>query len=210
MMTEWCHEDFRRRHATKELFEAYEQEVGRKTSTLSRLAIAIGVVLVLLAGSLAAALAQPTKPPLSVAQALSILQAMRGLDGHVVTVKQNGVDTQVVQPWDFGSGSFRLRIAKNIAALGQVEQDLETTRQGIVRELLKSVPDVDGKRPTNIPDGSPQYDELQRQYREALNAGAAVTLFRVKASELKLDRNEIPITVLSAMEPILDDDVSPQ
>jgi hypothetical protein len=140
-----------------------------------------------------------------------LLQAMRALDGRVAIVKQNGVDVAVAQPWEFASGALRLRIAKNTTALAEVEKALEDTRQAIVRELLKNVPpDADGKPAAAIPQGSPQWEDLQRQFGEALNAPSRVLLMRIKASELKLDRNEIPGTALSAMAPILDDDVSPK
>lgn len=148
---------------------------------------------------------------ISVAQAMSLLQAMRNLDGRVVIIKQNGVEGAVQQPWDFGSGAFRMRIANNTTALAAVERSLEETRQAIVRELLKGAPpEADGKPATSIAPGTPQWEELQRQYGEALNAPASVTLSRIRASELRLDRNEIPVTALSAMAPILDDDVSPK
>jgi hypothetical protein len=148
---------------------------------------------------------------LTVAQSLSMLQAMRVLDGRTVVVKQNGGETAVVQPWDFGSGALRLRIAKNTTALAEIEKALEDTRQAIVREILKSMPPAkDGTAPTEIPPGTPQWSELQKQFGDALNAPAQVTLSRIRASELKLDRNEIPGTALSAMAPILDDDVSPK
>jgi hypothetical protein len=147
-----------------------------------------------------------TKSGLTVAQALSMLQAHRVLDGHSVIVKQNGADTAVLQPWEFGSGTLRFRLAKNTAALAEIEQGLDTARRAIVKELLKGMPEIDGKKPTSIDSGSPQFAELQRQFGEALDAPASVSLFRIKVSEFKLDKNEIPVTALSALEPILDDD----
>lgn len=152
-----------------------------------------------------------SKPPLSNAQALSLLSALRNLDGHVVITKQNGVDTPVVVPWDFGSGTLRLRIARNIVALSAVESAIETTRQSIVREILKGMPpDKDGKPITEVPRNTTEWDSLQRQYGEALAEGARVDLARIRASELRLDKNEIPVSVLSALDPIFDDDVTPK
>lgn len=168
------------------------------------LAIAVMAVAIFVRGAAA------ESKPLSVAQALSMLQAMRNLDGHIVIVKQNGVDTAITQPWSFGSGSLRVRIATSTAALAEVEKRLDETRRSIVRELLKTLPEVDGKKPTEIPAGTPQWSELQRQFVEALEAPASVTLSRIKASELKLDQNEIPVTAIAALAPILDDDVSPK
>ena len=168
----------------------------------------VGVVLFTI---LAFAAAAADKPPLSNAQALSMLSALRNLDGHVVVIKQNGTDTQVMVPWEFASGTLRLRIARNITALTAVEKSIDDARQAIVKEILKGMPpDKDGKPATTIAPGSPEFEQFQRQITDALNAGAAVDLNRIKASELKLEKNEIPGTAISALSPIIDDDVSPK
>lgn len=147
---------------------------------------------------------------LTVLGAVNMLRAIRTLDSpHDVTVKQDGKDVTVKQTWTFGSGTFRMKIARNAAALATTEQDVEKARIGIVQELLKTAePDKDGKKPTEILPTSPQYPELQKQFNDVLNAPAQVTgLMRIKASELKLDINEIPVEVLAALSPIIDDDL---
>lgn len=145
-----------------------------------------------------------SKPPM-IADALSMLQAFRNLDGRQVIVKVNGADTPVMTPWDFASGTLRLRIARNISALAAVEKDVEETRQSIVKEILKGMP-----AGSQITPGTPEFEVFSLQIADALKQPAAVTLSRIKASELRLDKNEIPITALSALAPILDDDVSPK
>jgi nitroreductase len=159
-----------------------------------------------LAAALAAALWIPScsafaaeAPKITNAQALSMLQALRNLDGRMVIVKE----TPVMQPWDFGSGTLRLRIAKNVSALVAVEKAIDDARIGIVKEQMKGGVD-------QIKPGTPEFDAFQKQYADMLNAPAQVELARIRASELKLDKNEIPVTALSALEPILDDDVSPK
>lgn len=147
--------------------------------------------------------AEPKKPPLTNAEALSMLQALRNLDGRITVVKQGDKDTTVMVPWEFGSGTLRLRIARNVTALAAVEKAIEDARLAIVKEILKgSGPDV-----TTVPEGAPM-DSFRKQVADMLGQGAAVDLSRIRASELRLDKNEIPVTVLSGLSPILDDDVT--
>jgi hypothetical protein len=55
----------------------------------------------------------------------------------------------------------------------------------------------------------PESADYQKQYLDLMAQPASGTqdLGRIKTSELKLDRNEIPVTVLAALAPILDQDV---
>lgn len=159
--------------------------------------------------SLPPVLKLPTK--ITNGDALSMLAALRNFDGRIVVIKQGGQDATVMVPWEFNSGTLRLRIARNVAALAVVEKTMEDARISILKELLKDIPPgPDGKPAQGLPPGSTAFEAFQRQYAEALNAPAEVTLFRIKASELKLDKNEIPVTALSALAPILDDDAPAQ
>src|SRR4051812_33830461 len=120
-------------------------------------------MLVLIAAGVAiatSALAQPAKPSLTVIDALNMLAALRNLDGHTIVVKQNGQDTTLVQPWDFGSGSLRLKIARNVSALTAVEKSVEDTRQAIVKEIMKSMP----AGAANIQQNTPEWETLQKQF----------------------------------------------
>ncbi len=169
-----------------------------------RIVAALLAAAVLLSPNAAAAQA---KPPINVAQGLSMLSALRNLDGRIVVVKVNGTDQTVVVPWEFGSGTLRIKVAKNIAILAENERAVESARQSIIKEILaKGDPDKDGKPPTSIQPGTPEFDLFQRQYQQALDALASGTadLMRFKSSELKLERNEIPVTALAALSPILD------
>lgn len=146
----------------------------------------------------------PDKPTqqtvLTTAQALTILQGLRNLDGHQVIAKQNGQDTMVVVPWDFKNGSLRLAIANNIALLTLVEAANEKALAQIRLEVFKGQPPK---------ENSPEVVEFQRQYSDAMARpvpGAMEKLERIKGSALKLDVNEIPGTTLGALGPILDRD----
>ncbi len=152
------------------------------------------------------------KPPakITVAQALSLLSGLRTLDGHQVIVKQNGQDAVVLQPWEFGSGLLRLKIANDISLLAAVEKTADDVRVNIIKEIVKGMPaDKDGKPPVGLTPNTTEFDSFQRQYTEVLNSPAQGTqdLARIKVSELKLDKNELSVTALSALSPILDQDV---
>lgn len=141
---------------------------------------------------------------ISVRDALTLASGLRNLDGRLQIIKQpGGGEGTVMVPWEFGSGSFRLRIANDLAIVAAVEKSSEEVRQAIVRELLKRTPGE-----TGLKVGTPEYDEFQKQFNQVLDSPApgARDLSRIKASELKLDKNEIPVTVLQALKPILDQD----
>ena len=151
------------------------------------------------------------KPKLTNLQALTLLAGLRSLDGHQVAVKgTNGQEIAITVPWEFSSGSLRATIAGDIYLLTGVEKSTDDARQAIVREILAKMPeDKAGHKQTIIPPGSAEYEEFQKQYAELLNHDSPISeqLARIKVSKLKLDKNEIPVTSLSALSPILDQDV---
>lgn len=151
------------------------------------------------------AAAETAKPVLTIGQALGILSAARSLDGRMVMVKQNGQDAAIMQPWDFGSGSLRVRILKTIAALEPNVKIEEDARRKIVTEILAGMP----PGTTEIKSGTPEYTKFLEQREQMLKEPAVGgdQVYTIKASELRLDRNEIPISVLAGLEPILDVDV---
>ena len=53
----------------------------------------------------------------------------------------NGADNVIMQPWEFGSGVLRLRIANDIAIVDHSLKLIEEARQGMVKEGLKITPD---------------------------------------------------------------------
>lgn len=146
---------------------------------------------------------------ITVQEAQQLSTALRNLDGHMVVVKQNGTDNVIMQPWEFGSGSLRLRIANDIAIVDHSMKLIEEARVGLVKEGLKKVKARTGEDATDMKPGTPEYDEFQKQYADLIAQPAPGTqdLARIKASELKLDKNEIPGTVLTSLGPILDNDV---
>lgn len=149
------------------------------------------------------AVAAPAGEKLSVRDAISLLVALRNLDGRAVVIEQpGGQKTTVVQPWEFKSGVVRLRIATNLALLSSVEKAADEARIGIVKQVRKKF------NTEKIESDPAAFEEFSRLYEDVLKAPAATgDLARIKASDLKLDVNEISVTVLQALRPILDQDV---
>lgn len=161
---------------------------------------------------IALAIADPAlgqaRPPVTISQGLSMAAALKALDGRQVVAKQNGQDVVVVVPYEFSSGALRVRIARDIAILAAVEKEADDVRMAILRDILKKLPPgSDGKPATALIPNTPEWDEFIRQYGEALAqpAKGSDELLRIKGTDLRLDRNEIPVTVLSALVPILDE-----
>lgn len=139
---------------------------------------------------------------ISVRDAIGLAAALRSLDGHTVVVQEAGKDIAKTMSYEFGSGTLRLRIASDLRILAGVEKQLEDARRGVVREILQS----SGR--ALIDPGTPAYEDFTKQMEAILEqpASGADGLARIKASELKLDKNEIPATTLAAMAPVLDQD----
>jgi 2',3'-cyclic-nucleotide 2'-phosphodiesterase (5'-nucleotidase family) len=130
-------------------------------------------------------------------QAMEVLQGLRALDGHQVIAKSGGNETVVTQPWEFGSGVLRLKIANDIAILAAVERSVTDARNAAIREINGGA---------EVKAGTPEMDQLLKQLDQILDQPANGTqdLARIKDAELKLDKNEIPSTVLAAIAPIRD------
>jgi hypothetical protein len=143
---------------------------------------------------------------LTVLQANQLSVALRSLDGHIIVIKQNGQDATVMIPWEFNSAAVRLRIANDLAIVDAAVKVSDDVRNTIFKEVTKKA------GVTELRPGTPERDDYDRQAADLMAQPAAGTqdLARIKASELKLDRNEIPVSILSALKPIFDDDVTPK
>jgi hypothetical protein len=128
---------------------------------------------------------------ITVRETLALAVALRNLDGRLVQATSNGQAGTLLVPWEFHSGSLRLRIANNLSIAEAVVATTERVRQKMAKDFGESEPAA-----------------FQQQWDQILNAPAAGTqdLARIKASELNLDKNEISVTVLAALKPILDTD----
>lgn len=193
-----------------EIYRSRRRSVVRKVAIGLALLLLIHMALMLL--PVIASAGEASKPPLTNARALNLLVALRGLEGHIVIIKQAGAETQVQQPWDFGNALLRLRIKRSIQALEPIEKAIKDTREAMITEALAKMAQKNGQKPTTIEPGTPEFAAFLKQIEEMLEkpVDGVVDLSRIRASELKLDRNEIGASVLTGLDPILDDDVTPK
>jgi hypothetical protein len=138
----------------------------------------------------------------TVQQAIDLQTALRNLDGHLVIIKQNGQDGTVMVPWEFGDGRLRLRIANDLAIIDTAVKAANEAGKAVFQEVSKKF------NVQELKAGTPERAEYDKLIAEISSAPAAGTqdLAKIKASELKLGKNEIAITVLEALGPILVDD----
>lgn len=142
---------------------------------------------------------KPAAPPpstLTVNDCLVILQGLNGLDLHQVVVNQGKPNEQVAMiPFEFGSARLRLTIGHNLAELGAVQRDAQAAQQKIQAEIGKG---------GEIKPGTPANLELDRQVRDLLTQPCRASIDHIQGADLKLDKNEIPGSVLGALDKILD------
>lgn len=145
------------------------------------------------------------KPALTNQQVLEMLVAHKSLDGRTIA--------GVLVPWEFKSANLRMRLVSNQERLEAVEKLIIASRAKIEAEVLvNTAPDKDGRKPTRVLDGTPEAVPFLKQFNELLEAPVVtpLDLARIKVSELKMDVNDIPPSVVKALRPILDDDVTPK
>jgi len=96
-----------------------------------------------------------------------------------------------------------LSLARNVRRLKDTAEDIERTRQQLVRDYGVGKWDEKGNR---IPDSSEKLRAFNDAFQQVLDVEADVDLFRIKIKELRLEQNNIPVTALAALDWLLDED----
>lgn len=138
-----------------------------------------------------------TTAPLTINDCLVILSGLNALDGHQVIVNAGKANESTLQlPYEFGNGALRGDIADNIAALTIVQRTSQDAQSKIFYDVAKGE--------TEIKPGTQQGIEYDKQLRELTARPCSAQLKKIKTSDLKLDKNEIPASVLAALDKIRD------
>jgi len=140
----------------------------------------IAGVLICLAGTSKAAEKEVVTINLSINEIFSLNSGLMGLDGYQEIIKDGNQEKSVLKFYKFGSG-LRLLIAHDLSAMKTIIADIQIAA-----------------RKTETDEGK---DAVTRMGFEK----QALTLEPISTKELDLDHNPIPITVLSALAPILKD-----
>lgn len=154
----------------------------------------------------------PVKPELpksdmTIDECLVVLSGLESLDGYQTVVNEGKPNVQVVnRSYVFGNGVLRADIAHDITALRDVRKAAQESQQGIFKEVAKGAPDIpqtvagaDGKEHPN-----PLYAEYIRQLNQATGKPCSAIPTHISIKDLKLETNEIPGSVLSALDKMLD------
>jgi hypothetical protein len=143
--------------------------------------------------------APAAEPELTIDDCLTILVGLNGLDGHQALTRDN---TVVVLSYKFENAKLRGIIQENIAALGAVQSNLQKVQQQIFKEVAGSKFEL---RPDAAdPAERALLQQYQKQALDARQGPCKATLSRISLNDLRLDKNEIPGSILAALSKILD------
>jgi len=128
----------------------------------------------------------------------SILKALNALDGRheVVKVMQNGKEQSVINvvPYRIG-GRTRMLCGKWLAAMKAQGELLSKVHDDLVRQY--STPDS----PTAVP--ADKLDAWQDEWEKVLADSFEVSLAKIPMNDLNDEENQLPISVLGVLDPIL-------
>ncbi len=164
---------------------------------------------VILATSTIACAQEPPPAALTVGDVINVWSGINSLDSRTTgQLDRNGAPVMMPNGFKF-SGSVHLALARNSAKGLVVYNAYQKALVGLREQLSSGVP-KDKLGPQGVP--ADREDEMRAENIKMLEAPASVTLVHIKESELCLEaappacpqRNDIPITTVSLLLPILD------
>jgi hypothetical protein len=180
---------------------------------MKKLALIFACVAVMAAPALADdAKVKPTPPPpaeFTMNDCVTILQGLRGLDGYTVVVNQGKPnESTFLQSYKFANATLRADIAHDIAQVQDLPNQVEKIRQQVLLEITNGKAQLDPPDPKSSQAVRDAYEKQVASYNKQLVAlgesPCHAQLVHIKAADLRLDVNEIPNTVLAAIDKILD------
>lgn len=139
---------------------------------------------------------------LTVTQALTLLAALRALDGRATGAM--GPNGPVLEPYDFKGGAIYFAIARNIATLNRVNESWEKTRNDLVRKHFS------GKPAAECPPESMEAFQKDAAGGLAEVAVKMSDISTIKFDDLNLDQSKIPASVLAVLLPIITNTPAPE
>lgn len=133
---------------------------------------------------------RPETTKLTIEQADRVLAGLTALDGYDKVIKDGASERTVKVPYDL-TGKLRLLIARDIDALTPAVKRFAKTRQEIVAQATA------GKTPDQA-----EVAKVNKSVQELLDSEEQFDLGKIGDTELKLDVNPIPPSVLSQLSPI--------
>lgn len=127
------------------------------------------------------------------ADCILLLSGLQSLDGHQELTKDRGA---INVPYKFENAKLRAAIQSNLAELQRVQAELQKLQQSIFREV------AGGK--LELQPNTQEFADYSKQFTAAQELPCKATLTRIHINDLALQRNEIPGSVLAALDKILD------
>lgn len=128
------------------------------------------------------------------AEALGVLQALTAMESYEepVEVTEDGVtQTKMVKRRYKYSGSTRMKVAKNIAALKAVGQAVYDARNDLIRSF-----GGDTVPPERV-------SEFVLEEQKLLGVKHDVSMHKLTMDDLQLEENDLPATVLTNLLPLI-------
>ena len=136
-------------------------------------------------------------------ETVALANAITALSGRAVEASDGDKKVVIVKPYDI-DGPTRYALAKNRRALKTTLTEIEdeqadlNTRFGLAKE---SSPKLEGEALTKA------RLEFQKAFSTFMRAEVEITEFRLKASDLKINTNQLDPTTIEGLLPILDGEV---
>lgn len=136
---------------------------------------------------------------------IDLVNNLAALDGKTRVIKDGEREQVVREPYKFKPG-LRSAIAKNVANLKAVADAYSKTKDGLIGQVTGGMTQIAEKHGETVnPDFQKQMADFQAVNNLLLAEIHEVRLVKIKESELNLEANPIPGTVIAALAPILDE-----
>lgn len=115
-----------------------------------------------------------------------------------------------LKPTNYKFGKGAAAIVRNLRLLSPIIEDLENVRAALVKPLIEQIkarktPD-EAKLVMGIDPSEPEYQEFQKEWKPILDEESKFKPFVFDQDLLRLDKNDIPPSLLKALTPVLKDD----
>lgn len=159
-------------------------------------ALGLAAIMAVLSWSIADAQPAPEEPrKLTLRECMGVLTGLSNLDGRKVLV-QAGRPNESVEFVSFSfKASVRDAISHNIFSLQPVQQEVQAANRRAQQEIGKGA---------TIQPGSREAVELDGRMNDYLDRPCKVDLDRLRDSDLNIEANQIPPSILGMLFPIRD------
>lgn len=135
---------------------------------------------------------------LTVEQATGVYGALQNLDGRERAVGNKDNERIIMEPYKLGA--LRLTIAKNCTALKNALSPYEKARNDFIVEKSGGTGTIDPK--DNKEAAAAVLEQTQKWLAEEID----VKIEKLSYADLKVEENNIPISVLADLAPIIKDE----